>query len=174
MSSSRTKIGLPEASPSSTIDNSSKTIPNVSLSELKDERFYLGSNKIKNAMYWLADGYSSVLVPKSENQKSSENLSTDPATMSIVVKISSDQCWLRSDAHWSPESPVKIADIKLQFFGVPPDNAEFAEEFKLALHAIQHYIDLTGSTLKKEGVIVAEDGFTKLRFRHVIFAVSTV
>jgi hypothetical protein len=110
---------------------------------------------------------------KSTGVSVTNDVTVKPVALSVIVRITREDFWMRSDGYWRPNSTVAFADIKLTCTGGSPQWPMLAQDFQTAVGNITYLME-QGQTkgANREGVIVNLAGSTKLRFRHVPFYVS--
>jgi hypothetical protein len=200
MSSSQIQDHIDLMTSSSAVHFSSPTRDTLSddlllakLNLFKDEEqhnpTYLGHTNLMDNVTWIDNGRGHRLVEKKlvdswtdandGDGQSATKFSTLPsADLSIIAKISRDDCWLAPDGFWKGRTKVTptFADLKLSFTAEPPGYREFDAEFDKTLDNIQLLMaarETPDIKLKKGLLLTSESiGATKIKFRHVLFIVS--
>jgi hypothetical protein len=123
----------PSTTPSETDCRDSRAYVANFQESVKDMKFYLGASTTKNELEWIANGSSRVLVSKVAAAKSKVSEAVEPAVLSLIMHVSPDNCWIRSDAYWKPKGPVKLHELKLHCWGVSADETKSSKDFKQAV-----------------------------------------
>jgi hypothetical protein len=117
---------------------------------------------------------------QAEDQEEQANLpELVPAKLSVVVLITPKDYWLDSCGLWKgPTSGCRnFADMKLTCTGAAPMHEVFRSDFKCAfdnLHFLLEKATTPGFT-KASGVLVyGTGGVETIKFRHVLFEVSSI
>lgn len=157
--------------------------------------WYLGENAGRGNVVWYRLGREEVLLTKaaaqafddamkefaSSTEHENPGLTPPPepehALLSAVVQITHEDFWMMSCGRWKGPTTVcgRFADVKLTCTGAAPNDSVFRRDFRTVLANLNHLMaaSSTGFTLKK-GLVVPSRGATqKIRFRHVLFEVSS-
>ena len=158
-------------------------------SDLIDSGIYIGdpSNSFRQDVEWKWHGHGNYLVYKdidrdSEKQKSDSIDDSDqdlkPATLSVVVQSSYDDCWLTPCGNWKGPTQVtkNFADLKLSFLGERPTKFDvFQKDYTYSVSNIKWLMQQANvSNAKMKGLLTTSHGGVAdcLKFRHVLFEVS--
>ena len=154
---------------------------------LMDKEFYLGSSGVKDALAWVQNGTSRVLVSKEDAQHAETNVEKGkitetpvsgadpflPATLEVVVRISERDCFLNPSTFWRAENQVPLQEVKLNCVGHAPEDVALAGDFAVAIRNLRHFIDIaTAPGIKNtHGVLQPSGNASSIRFRHPVFKV---
>ncbi|KAJ6525698.1 hypothetical protein B0H19DRAFT_1276052 [Mycena capillaripes] len=167
--------------------------------------YYLATAAIQDEVVWRRIGRDNVLVTKdsavaadaafaalrdkvekahrSENndKPESEDPSPEsllnPAPLTLVSFISTENCFLASDGHWKgpTEFTANFADVKLACRMAAPEVVPFAADFPRIIKNIQSFMKAaeTKGNIKQGIFDPKETPATTLKVRHVLFEART-
>jgi hypothetical protein len=151
--------------------------------QLIAEEIYLGDDRSQKEMAWVANGSRRFLVSKTEATGATDLAngrilvdavdrgSVEAALLTVIVHIPPEGCKLNPTAHWKAGTGVKFSDMKLECYGVAPDDPVLKADFTSAVRTLHRIFESTGMEDLQEGVLHSEKRLLKLRFRHLIFKV---
>lgn len=112
------------------------------------------------------------------NVQSESDVRLEPALLSIIVVVDSNDCWVTPCGYWKGPTKVtkKFEDLKLTFVGKSPTPEMLAQDFKMAVDNSKTIMDeVVANDAKSTGFFMTSkdrsDGF---RFRHAVFEVSVI
>ena len=158
-------------------------------SDLMDSGIYIGdpTNQFRQDVEWRRNGRANYLVFKdteaeTENRNSvATNSELTPATLSVVILVSYDDCWLIPCGNWKGPTQVtkKFEDVKLSFVGERPVQFDvFQKDYNHALTNVKWLMQqINVPSAKSKGFLTtsrAGNGIgntESLKFRHVLFEV---
>jgi hypothetical protein len=157
---------------------------------LVEKGLYLGVPDVAAKVTWIRTGHADTLVTAdaaaafNEAHKSHASDPSapkpsppDPAIVSAVVFIPSEDYWLTSCGMWKEPTiaAASLADVKPTCTGQTPEHKVFADDFKILLKNVEAILEKRRTEGFKEmkGFLTksALTGKTKLRFRHILFEV---
>ena len=101
--------------------------------------------------------------------------SLEPALLSMIVLIDSDNCWLTPCGNWKGPTKItkKFEDVKLSFLGKAPIQEFLADDFDCVAKNSKRLMDMvTKENGKTTGFLIAtKSGERAIRFRHAVFEV---
>jgi len=108
-----------------------------------------------------------------ENQSSDNKATLERATLSAVLLISYDDCWLTPCGNWKGPTTVtkNFQDLKLTFQAGPPSDAFdiFKRDYSTVVDNIKWILnEVAVGNVKSKGFL---NPTNMLRFRHVLFEV---
>jgi hypothetical protein len=163
--------------------------------QLVEEGGYMGDRQLmtQNTVVWRRIGRGHCLVTKewaettaeahtriaSQQTEEEENFEEGPdmATLSAVVKITTEDFWMMSCGMWKGPSEMtpSFQDIKLTCTGGIPDDEVFCADYKTVLDNARRLMTEVESNSfdGKRGFLITRGNTHKLKFRHVLFEVRT-
>ena len=121
------------------------------------------------------DGHETVAATEDddENQPSNNGATLEQATLSAVLLISYDDCWLTPCGNWKGPTTVtkNFQDLKLTFQAGPPSDTFniFKRDFSTVVDNIKWILnEVAVGDIKSKGFL---NPTNMLRFRHVLFEV---
>ena len=152
---------------------------------MASQKSYAASPQLRDLVTWTKDGRRHRLVWKEDVHRADDLYKSSvadghspvaanipSAVLSAIVLITDDDCWLMADGAWRGPSDyaASFADIKLTCTGAPAPYPFLQQDFTATVANLEHFMKKSDGA-KKVGVILMQDGFKKIRFRHVPFVV---
>jgi hypothetical protein len=155
---------------------------------LMEKSLYLGIASSLDKLTWIRAGKADILVTNDDaaalgcahcagalDGDSSDLASPEPAVLSAVVQIASEDFWMMSCGNW--KGPTEIArafsDVKLSCAGVAPNHEVFASDFPIVINNITSLFKLVSKPNFSQTAMIAKTATSaKLKFRHVLFEVG--
>jgi len=155
-------------------------------SDLMDSGIYIGdpTNQFRQDVVWKRHGRADHLVFKEvETENETENRNTDlsstieltPATLSVVVLASYEDCWLIPCGNWKGPTQVtkKFEDLKLSFVGERPVQFDvFQKDYNHVLMNVKWLMQqISVPNAKSKGFLNTSRtaNAESLKFRHALF-----
>jgi hypothetical protein len=157
---------------------------------LRESNTYLGNANILEKVTWIESNRGhrlvlsdavDLLTQSSEDNDTKEDkpnpTEIPSAELSIIARISHDDCWLAPDGFWKGRTRITptFADLKLSCAAEAPGYAEFDDEFGQALHNLEAIVDARRTpevdTMKGLFITSGSQKGPKIKIRHPVFTV---